>query len=206
MANIQNEARDSTIIYRSFYEAIIELQDKNQAELWRAIFEYSLNFEQIELTGLSKTIFTLIKPQLDANIQRYKNGKKPKGKQRKSVSEANNKQDQSKSQTNKNGKENPNLNLNQKENETLLHINDLRNDFLKDKEMCNHLYEKFKISDETELKGMLEKFHETLKNGGHFKKTRADYYSHFTSSLKKYIIPGDGGEDTYAGLSDITVD
>lgn len=66
--------RDSFIFYRSFYEAITELPEKNQAELYKAICEYSLNMEAQELTGLSKTIFTLIRPQLEANNKRFLNG------------------------------------------------------------------------------------------------------------------------------------
>lgn len=66
--------RDSTIIYRSFYEAIKDLPKENQAEVWNAIFEYSLNFKEIKLDGLSKTVFTLIKPNIDSNIKRYKKG------------------------------------------------------------------------------------------------------------------------------------
>ena len=80
--------RESTIIYRSFYDAIIELPKETQAEVWNAIFEYSLNFKLVELKGLAKTIFTLIKPQLDANIKRYENGNKPKQKQKISKTEA----------------------------------------------------------------------------------------------------------------------
>jgi hypothetical protein len=61
--------RDSTIFYRSFFEAIKELPTENQAELYNAIFEYALNFELIELIGISKTVFTLIKPQIDAKFK-----------------------------------------------------------------------------------------------------------------------------------------
>jgi hypothetical protein len=80
--------RDSTIIYRSFYEAVRELPPHNQAEVWTAIFEYSLNRTVVDLSGLSKTIFRLIKPQLDANLKRYENGLKPKKKQTGSKTEA----------------------------------------------------------------------------------------------------------------------
>ena len=68
--------RDSTIFYASFYDAIKELPSQNQIEIYNAIFELSLKNNEIELTGLSKTIFTLIKPQLLANLTRYENGKK----------------------------------------------------------------------------------------------------------------------------------
>jgi len=92
--------RDSTIIYRSFYEAIKELPKTNQAEVWEAVFEYSLNFNEIELKGLSKTIFTLIKPNIAANIKKYHNGKQPKQKQEESKTEAKPKQNVSESKAN----------------------------------------------------------------------------------------------------------
>ena len=84
--------RDSYIFYRSFYEAIKELPEKNQLEIYNAIAEYSLNFVMPELTGISKTIFILIKPQIEANQKRYINGTKPKKKQTRSKPEARRKQ------------------------------------------------------------------------------------------------------------------
>lgn len=59
------EERESVIFYRSFFEAIKQLPIETQAEAYNAIFEYSLNFKEVELSVLSKTIFTLIKPQLE---------------------------------------------------------------------------------------------------------------------------------------------
>ena len=56
------------IIYRSFYEAINELSAENQATIWRAVMELGFNGVEIELSGLNKTIFTLIKQVL---IKRY---------------------------------------------------------------------------------------------------------------------------------------
>jgi len=103
--------RDTTIIYRSFYEAIKDLPAENQAELWVAIFEFSLNFNEVELTGLSKTVFKLIKPQLEANNKRFENGKKPKAKQEISKPEAKHKQVVSKSEANNNNNNNNNNNL-----------------------------------------------------------------------------------------------
>jgi len=109
--------RDSTIIYRSFYEAIKELPKTNQAEVWNAIFEFSLNFNEIELSGLSKTIFTLIKPQLQANISKFLNGNKPK--QTKSKTEANDKLEESKTEGNENVNNNANENVNNNANENI---------------------------------------------------------------------------------------
>jgi hypothetical protein len=68
--------RESLIFYRSFYEAIKTLPPENQAKIYDAIFSYSLDFQEPELEGIDNAIFTLIKPQLDANIRKYENGKK----------------------------------------------------------------------------------------------------------------------------------
>jgi hypothetical protein len=108
--------RDSFIIYRSFYEAICDLDTESQAQVFKAICEYSLNFEEIELTGIAKTIFKLIKPQLDANNKRYENGKQPKFKQQISKTEAKEKQNISKIEANKNVNNNDNVNDNVNEN------------------------------------------------------------------------------------------
>ena len=76
--------RDSFIFYRSFYEAIKEIPDEEQLNIYKAITEYALNQNEIEITGVSKPISTLVKPQLDANFQKYLNGKKAKRKQNRS--------------------------------------------------------------------------------------------------------------------------
>ncbi len=104
-------ARDSFIFYRSFYESIKELPETNQLNVYKAISNYALNQEEIELDGISKAIFSLIKPQLDANYKKYENGK-----QKKSKIEANDEQTISKIETNENVNENVNVNVNEKEN------------------------------------------------------------------------------------------
>jgi len=104
--------RDSMIIYRSFYEAIKELPKENQADVWSAVYEFGLNGKRIELTGISKTIFTLIAPQLEANYKKYLNGIKPKQKQPESKTEAKPKQKTSKTEANVNDNVNDNENNN----------------------------------------------------------------------------------------------
>lgn len=104
--------RDSCIFYRSFYEAIKELPSENQAVIYDAIFAYSLDFIEPNLEGLNKSMFTLIKPQIDANIKRYNNGLTPKNKQTISKTEANNKQNGSKVLANVNDNVNANVNDN----------------------------------------------------------------------------------------------
>ena len=116
--------RDSYIFYRSFYEAIKELPNENQLEIYNAIAEYSLNFKEVELSGLSKTIFTLIKPQLEANNKRFIVGQKgakhgKKGGRPKSIKPQNNPNGDKKNYP----KETPNKNVNVNVNENVLNVN-----------------------------------------------------------------------------------
>lgn len=113
--------RDSCIFYRSFYEAIKELPMEEQGQIYNAIFEYALDFKEQNLKGICKTVFTLIKPQLDANIKRFNNGNIPKTKQEISKTEANDKQKESKTEANNNVNVNlnENVNLNANENENI---------------------------------------------------------------------------------------
>ena len=72
--------KESFVFYKSFYESIKEVDDNIQLELFKAICEYSLNDEEIELTPISKALFTLMKPIIDSAKKRYvasvENGKK----------------------------------------------------------------------------------------------------------------------------------
>jgi hypothetical protein len=106
------EKRDSMVFYRSFYEAIKELSKEQQGEIYNAIFSYGLDFTEPNLSGVSKTVWTLIKPQIDANIRRYNNGKKPKTKQEISETEAKTEQNESETEANVNVNVNANVNNN----------------------------------------------------------------------------------------------
>jgi len=92
--------RDSMILYRSFYEAIIELPEANQLEIMKAIFEYGFDGVEPKLSGISKTIWILIKPNMEANRRKWENGCKPKQKQVGSKTEANLEQVESKPEGN----------------------------------------------------------------------------------------------------------
>lgn len=75
----QKIQRDSMVFYKSFYEAIRELEPVQQAEVYNAIFEFGLNGKEPnsnEVSSTTKTIFRLIKPQIIANNARYANGQK----------------------------------------------------------------------------------------------------------------------------------
>ena len=67
--------RESIIFYRSFYEAIKDLKTDIQGEIYTAIMEYGLYGKETENLGpIARSIFTLVKPQIDKNIKRYENG------------------------------------------------------------------------------------------------------------------------------------
>ena len=68
--------RDSFIFYRSYYEAINGLKDKEQLQIFKAICELSLNNNETKMNGISQNIFTAIKPQILANTKKYEAGKK----------------------------------------------------------------------------------------------------------------------------------
>ncbi|CAB4151798.1 hypothetical protein UFOVP597_35 [uncultured Caudovirales phage] len=105
--------RDSMVFYRSFYESLKGLSPIICAEVYDAIFSYGLDFKDSDFSEpVAKALFTLIKPQLDANIKRYENGSKPKNKQ--IISE--NKQTESKMVSNDNVNDNDNDNINENNN------------------------------------------------------------------------------------------
>lgn len=59
-----------------------DLSDADKLIMYEAITDYSLDMKEPELTGFPKALFSLIRPFLDANTQRWRNGCKgdaPKG-------------------------------------------------------------------------------------------------------------------------------
>jgi hypothetical protein len=107
--------RESFVFYRSFYEGIKELPRDIQGEVLTAIMEYGLNGVTTEnQKQITKAMFALIKPQLDANNQRFENGKKggrPKANCNQTETETKPKQNQNKT------KPEPNVNVNDNVND-----------------------------------------------------------------------------------------
>ena len=69
--------RNSFVFYASFWDAIKELPKEIQTEVISSIVEYGLYGEiHVQLSTVSRALFTLIRPQLDANFTRYENGVK----------------------------------------------------------------------------------------------------------------------------------
>lgn len=109
--------RDSMIVYRSFIDAISEIEDElDQLKAFKQLFAYGFDGETIEgLKGVPKIVFTLIKPQLDANHKRFLNGKKGgKPKQNETKTEPKDNQNETKAEANNNNNVNNNLNVESK--------------------------------------------------------------------------------------------
>ena len=68
--------RDSFIFYRSFFEATEPLTKEQKAELFDAICEFALNEKNIKISTLPSAMFSLIRPQLEANRVRWENWKR----------------------------------------------------------------------------------------------------------------------------------
>lgn len=68
--------RDTFIFYRSFYEAAKTLSDADRLTLYDTIAGYALDEKEPEASGVALGMFLLMKPVIDANTQRYENGKK----------------------------------------------------------------------------------------------------------------------------------
>jgi hypothetical protein len=118
--------RESFIFYRSFYEALKDLEGKDFEIVIKAICEYALNEKEIDLDGLPKALFTLIKPQIDANNERRINGckggrpKKTNGYDTKKPTVMNNETNgYDTKKPNDNDNENVNVNVNDNDNENV---------------------------------------------------------------------------------------
>lgn len=69
------EERQSFTFYRSFYEAVAQLQPEDQGEALMAICAYALDGVQRPVTGVPAAIFLLAKPNLDTGRRKAESGK-----------------------------------------------------------------------------------------------------------------------------------
>ena len=128
--------RESFVFYRSFYEGIKELPRDIQGEVLTAIMEYGLNGVTTEnQKQITKAMFALIKPQLDANNQRFENGKKggrPKANCNQTETKTKPKQNQDKTKPEPNVNVNDNVNdisfLEKKKQKSDVAVSDLENE------------------------------------------------------------------------------
>ena len=67
--------RESFIFYKSFFDAIALLEKKDEiADIFLAILGYAFSGKEPDLKGHLKSIFLVVKPQIDANNKRYEFG------------------------------------------------------------------------------------------------------------------------------------
>lgn len=68
--------RNSFVFYRSFYEALADLKDKDRYACIDAICRYALYGEEPEAKGVVSMVLKLTQPSIDRNNDRYLNGMK----------------------------------------------------------------------------------------------------------------------------------
>lgn len=116
---------ESMIIYRSFMEALDNLEPDDYKATMQAILHYGMDGEEPDLKGIGKAIFTMARPQIDANAKRRLNGGKggrPKAEPNTEKAEPKPNQTQTKHKPNSNQtvtepKPNVNVNVNDNVNE-----------------------------------------------------------------------------------------
>ena len=139
---------NSFVFYRSFYEAISDLELNDKIAIYEAMADYALNDIEHDLVGVQATMWKLIKPQIDSNKKRREDGNKggrPKKDNENSFLEAkpqvfsneNHRLLNEKPNVNDNVNGNKNVNANVNEQATL---NDLKNKFLPNKEFGIELF------------------------------------------------------------------
>ena len=112
--------RDSMVFYRSFADAIKELDDDDQLDAFWNIVSYALDGIEPDKKGPARAVYLMAKPQIDTNNKRYASGKQPKCKQTGSEMEANREQTISKPEANENVNANENENGNEKKKKTFI--------------------------------------------------------------------------------------
>ena len=66
--------RESFVFYRSFRDAFRALDKDVRLRMYEAIINYGLDLIEPHFEGIEKVLWTLIRPQLEANNKRFENG------------------------------------------------------------------------------------------------------------------------------------
>lgn len=125
--------RESFVFYRSFRDAFRALDKDVRLRMYEAVIDYGLDLVEPHFEGIEKVLWTLIRPQLEANNKRFENGCKggaPIGNQNARKQPRNNRETTEKQPKNnqkqpKNNQKQPNVNENENENEN---VNENEND------------------------------------------------------------------------------
>ena len=66
--------QESFVFYASFYEALQGCPDDIRLDVYEAVIRYAVYGDEPAFDGVRRSLFVLIKPQIDANIRRRENG------------------------------------------------------------------------------------------------------------------------------------
>ena len=74
---MQSENRESFVFYRSFWDAIREMEETDQLAMFRAICAYALDGKAPALTSaIHRAVFAAIRPNIDTNNAKREGGKR----------------------------------------------------------------------------------------------------------------------------------
>ena len=122
--------RESFVFYRSFRDAFRALDKDVRLRMYEAIIDYGLDLIEPHFEGIEKVLWTLIRPQLEANNKRFENGCKggaPIGNQNARKQPKDNRETTKKQP--KNNQKQPNVNENENVNENVNDIRTLKTSF-----------------------------------------------------------------------------
>lgn len=120
--------RKSFVFYESWWEAIKNLPREIRGEVLTAIIEYGLTGETTEpLKPITKAVLALVKPQIDANNQKFNNGTKG-GRPKEGNNQDVTKQKPNNNQTETKQKPNNNQNITKDEPNELCYNEECNND------------------------------------------------------------------------------
>ena len=114
--------RETFIFYRSFRDAFNTLDKDVRLRMYEAVINYGLDLIEPHFEGIEKVLWTLIRPQLEANNKRFENGCKggaPMGNQNARKQPKNNRETTKKQPRNNQKQPNNNNNNNNNENENI---------------------------------------------------------------------------------------
>ena len=129
--------RETFIFYRSFRDAFNALDKDVRLRMYEAVINYGLDLVEPHFEGIEKVLWTLIRPQLEANNKRFENGCKggaPIGnqnarKQPKDNRETTKKQPRNNQKQPRNNQKQPNNNNNNNNNNNVNDIRTLKTSF-----------------------------------------------------------------------------
>lgn len=116
MTDQETQNRESFIFYRSFFEALVGMENDVQGQCLMALADYALNGKEPTMTPEVRMFFTLVKPQVDANKKKYENGCKGGRPKNQTETKAKPKDNQTETKPEPNDNDNVNDNVNIKEN------------------------------------------------------------------------------------------